>query len=243
MSVQMNVKLNSKTLVEQLKKSLASITEKFEELKIMYDDLMRFSNRKIKNFVTNKKSKRSSNYIDTESKPIERWLASFENVPPDAQKLFSKLKTKIKEREEQINNLKDTIKEQKQIIRVITNDIQHIINLYEEEMQKNEDNNRKFEQLARKIANSQELQRPRSRVSLKFQQIQKLLSQQNLLQKKYEDLIDEYSKSQAKYQSLFEKNIELVQKLESQMKFSELIHFIHQTESNTDIEEHDNVTF
>lgn len=103
----MTENVNSQTLLEQLKNSLLSITIKFEELQKMYDKLMESINSKesfqqIKKLV--KPSKSSLETIDLDN------LDKVKNLK-DAQRVFTKFKVEIQNRDEEINKLKVTIDE------------------------------------------------------------------------------------------------------------------------------------
>lgn len=127
MSVQTNENLISEKLIEQLQKSLASITEKFEELRRMYDKLMESIEQ-----MTKKKSSSDIESINIDN--LDRFLDRFKNVQ-DVEKLSNKLKTKIKYRNNKINTLEDTIEQQNEIIKSTEVEIEELSNKFTEVMQ------------------------------------------------------------------------------------------------------------
>lgn len=207
MSVQTNEKLISEKLVAQLKNSLASITVKFEELQKMYDKLIESVNSKesfqqIKNFVTKKKLSSDIEAIDIDNLP------RFKNVP-DAQKVFTKLKEEIKERDDKIARLQDSINEltmkkntknENRIKKIHDNefDVQKILLITQNLSEDLKSVNLNYEQIKMKM---DEFQKKIVALQNENELLKRNNENSNLYMNKFEDMGQEYSERQYVYEN------------------------------------------
>lgn len=219
MSVPTGLSLNSKILVEQLQNSLKNITEKFEELQTMYENLMKSINpsgsfQKIKNFVAkDKKSKKSSlsNNISLEAIPLDELDHSLNAVQtlPQAKIEFNRLKKQIEIRDDKIRNLEDTIEIKNEMLKSKTNDFEKVKTDYENMVRlkaKDDVKLRKIEVLEREI---EELRKPRGIGTMitndlkNYDQTYKTLKAQNEeCEKKYNEIKSKNDACENKFEDL-----------------------------------------